>query len=226
MEKPSPESSPHSESLEAYGRLMRDVRRRAGLSVRSAAVAAKVDKNTILRLEAGLPIREKSRLQICSAYGIFDLLPGTEPRMVQGEHFAYTSTSLQQWYRAKLKGLHEPSQVTTDPAFSDQEERRRQGRLGFSNQFFSRLDCFRETSQMRSGVFEVFGPSGYSQQQSGEAFVYVISGAITFEVGEDSFTLGEGQACTFDRAILHLHKPASFVPNDQLPCVMLYVQCE
>lgn len=213
-------------ALRPYGRRMRGVRERAGLSLREAAARAGVDKNTVVRLEAGLPVREASRQKICAAYGVFCRDPEDLDGRVEGEGFAVLPADARRWHRARVPGPDGPSVVTTFEEFANPAERMRQGRLGLANQFFALLGCDLPAGRLRAAVFEVYAPSGYSRQTSGEAFVFAMRGRIRFVVGEGEFTLEEGSAAIFDRTLLHMHEPASTGSPEDLPVVLLYVQCD
>lgn len=218
-------TAPKSEALVAYGRHMADLRRRAGLSIRSVAKTAGVDKNTILRLEAGLPVRNASRERICQVYGILNILPTQLPDNEIGQHYAKTRADGMTWHRAQVKSEDQPSAITSSPKFALPTERLRQGKLQLAQQFFSRLDCNLPQGKLRAGLFEVFGTSGRSAQPSGEALIYVLKGALRFEIGNEQFIIHAGEAATFDRTIPHLHEPHEMAPAD-LPAIFLYVQIE
>jgi transcriptional regulator with XRE-family HTH domain len=193
--------------------------------LREVALAANVDKNTILRLEAGLPVRNSSRDQICKVYGVLNIPPEDLPRREIGAHYAKNDRGGMKWHRAQISNPEEASTVSTNDEIQDSEERRRQGRLNLAQQFFSRLDCDMPAGRLRAGIFEVYGTSGYSSQQSGEALVYVLKGNLRFEIGEEVFVVREGESATFDRTIRHLHEPFEMEAAD-LPVVVLYVQVE
>lgn len=213
-------------ALTTYGEMMKGLRHRAGLTIREAAEMAGINKNTVLRIEAGQEARRSSRHKLCAAYGIFSLEPDSMPDVILGEHFATTVPDGLRWHRAKLVDPESPSEVSYSQEMQNQAERLRQGRLRFADQFFTRLDCERSGARMKSGLFEVFGPSGFAVQRSGEAFVFMMKGAMRFVVGDEEFILGEGMAATFDRRIRHMHEPAPTVPSNELPVIMLCVQSE
>lgn len=207
-----------------YGAYMRELRKRSGLSLREVAEAAGVDKNTLLRLEAGLPVRKSSRSSICRVYGVLDLEPGHPPAKRVGEVSGNSIPGGMVWYRSRLPDPDAPSIIDTTPAYADEAERRRQGTLGLANQFFARLECDFPGARMRAGIFEVYGPSGMSSQPSGEAVVYVLRGSIRFLVGEEDYIVNPGGATCFNRTVPHLHEPAPSMQKSDLPAVMLYVQ--
>lgn len=196
------------------------------MSLREAAARAGVSKNTILRLESGLPVRYESRRKLCAAYGIFCFDPDHESGRVGGEGYALHPRASLKWHRAKLPGPGSDSVVASADEYADPGERARQGRYGLANQFFAYFDCAFEHGHMRAGIFEVFGPSGTSSQNSGEAFVYAIRGSLLFTVGDESFLLAEGSAAIFDRTRPHHHEPAPDTRREDLPAVLLYVQAE
>ncbi|MBC8102127.1 MAG: helix-turn-helix transcriptional regulator, partial [Cytophagales bacterium] len=53
------------------GARIQRLRLRQGLSVRDVADKAEVDKNTILRLEKGLPTSARTRDRVCAALGVY-----------------------------------------------------------------------------------------------------------------------------------------------------------
>ncbi len=227
MESPRSENdqSRVTAALLAYGRYMCDLRKRLGLSLREVAVQAKVDKNTILRLEAGLPVRNGSRGRICQVYGVLNIPPEDLPKRELGAHYAKNNRDGMKWHRAQVTDPASPSTISSSDEMQLPEERIRQGTLKLAQQFFARLDCDMPTGKLRAGVFEVFGTSGYSSQQSGEALVYVLRGQVRFEIGPEEFVLREGESATFDRTIRHLHEPYQMELGD-LPAIVLYVQVE
>lgn len=194
--------------------------------MREVASQAGLDKNTVLRLEAGLPVRSASRQRICEVYGVLNVNPEAEPSRVVGAHWAHSLPEALKWHRARLIDPQLPSEISSSETYQDERERRRQGTWGLANQFFARLDCDMPSGRLRSGIFEVYGSSGLSRQQSGEALVYIIQGALRLVVGDDEFIVAQGCAATFDRTILHLHEPAPGLRPEDLPVVMLYVQTD
>lgn len=214
-----------NEILIAYGRHMADLRRRAGLSLREVAQKAGVDKNTVMRLESGLPVRNASRERICRCYGVFNIMPAHTHKSDVGKHYAKSQLQNMLWHRAKVKTDDLPSDISSSSKYNNSEERLRQGKLHLAQQFFSRLDCNRPTTKLRAGVFEVFGTSGRSSQPTGEALIYVLKGVIRFEIGDEECIIQAGESITFDRTVPHLHEPYQ-MDNDQLPAVFLYVQVE
>lgn len=209
-----------------YGRRMKAIRERADLTVREAARKAGVNKNTILRLEAGCPIRESTRARICAAYGVFNLNPEDLADREATAAFAVHRPERSRWHRARLKHPDAPSEVSSDAEMQQATERRRQGMLALANQFFTRLDCDRPEGKIKAALLEVYGPSGYSRQPSGEAFVFALKGSLRFTVAGETFVLDEGCAATFDRTLWHMHEPAPSMNRQDLPVLLLYAQVD
>jgi|GEM_PF-4063018 len=69
------EIDPIRSDLIAFGQRLKGIRRNAKLSIREVAARAKVDKNTVLALEQGRPVRERSRQRISTVYGVLPVLP-------------------------------------------------------------------------------------------------------------------------------------------------------
>lgn len=209
------------------GARMREIRLRAGISIREASIRSGVDKNTVMRLERGLPVREGSREKICAAYGVLSMRPAFDDEAVErGEGFAVSRRGVGRWYRMDLVNDYEPSVVSTSDDVQDERERRRLGGLGFANQFFRRLGAELPGGAMRGGVVEVYGRSGYASQASGEAFVFCMKGRVVFRFPGEAVELGEGDSLVFDRTLLRMHEPADGMEKGDLPCVILYLQID
>ncbi len=213
-----------SDALVRYGQRMRILRQRAGFSIREAANRAKVDKNTLMKLERGEAVRGSIRKKICRAYGIMELDPFGPEETVYGDHFALHRRDSERWFRTRLKEVEEPSSISFSDGIQDAVERKRQGTYGFANQFIKRLSCDRPTGRLRAALLEVFSDSGWASQASGEGFMYVIHGTLEFEIGKERCQIEQGSAITFDRTIRHRHFPSEDSPD--LPVVILYVQTD
>ncbi|ARU40240.1 hypothetical protein CCB80_03425 [Armatimonadetes bacterium Uphvl-Ar1] len=206
---------------------MREIRLRAGISIREASARSGVDKNTVMRLERGLPVREGSREKICAAYGVLSMRPAFEDVAVErGEGFALSRKGIGRWYRMDLVNDYEPSLVSTSEEVQEERERRRLGGLGFANQFFRRLGAELPGGAFRGGVVEVYGRSGYASQASGEAFVMCLRGRVVFRFPSGDVVLAEGDSVVFDRTLMRMHEPAEGMEKGDLPCVILYLQID
>lgn len=203
---------------------MRLLRQRAGLSLREAASRAKIDKNTLMKLERGDAVRATVRKKICKAYGVMELDPFGPEETLYGTHFALHRTETEKWYRTRLKEVEEPSAISSSESIQDPFERKRQGSYGFANQFLKRLNCDRPSSKIRAAVLEVFDDSGWASQASGEGFIFVMRGRLLFEIADEQCEISEGAAITFDRTVRHRHRPTA--DNNEFPVVILYVQTD
>lgn len=208
-----------------YGKRLQAIRKAARRTVRDAASNAGVDKNTILRLEAGWPVRAATRKRICDAYGVLDLDP-SEYRPGPSNHVAVHTAGDERWVRTRLVDPHEPSVLAYHEEMQIPEERRRQGIYGLANQFFARLGCARPEGVLKSALLEVYQSSGYSRQPSGEGLIYVLSGSLRFWIGGEILDVQEGSALCFDRTVLHMHEPTPGTKPRDLPVRILYVQAD
>lgn len=209
-----------------YGRRMRRVRERAGLTLRQAALRVGVNKNTLLRLERGERLRKQTLVKICVGYGILYLDPEATSKREEGAHYALHRPEGERWLRTRVTELDGPSRVTRPRGIDAADQRRAMGRYGFADQFLMIFGCDRTDGQLRAALFEVYGQSGRSRQASGEAFVYAFKGDIQFHIGAESFVLRQGLAATFDRTVEHWHHPAESMGPEDLPAIFLYVQLD
>lgn len=216
---------PLADRRKLFGRRMRAIRERAGLTVRDVARDAGIDKNTVCRLEAGLPIRESTRLKICEFFGVLPLpLEHHLEERHLGKHFARHRPERERWFRLRTQG-GSPTDIIDSDDIQDPHERRRLGQLGFAAQFIKRLGVDRPNGWLRAALVEIHGPGETASQRSGEAFVYSLRGSIRFFVGEESFVVDEGSAATFDRTVPHRHEPIR-EQADAPPVLILYVQVD
>lgn len=209
-----------------FGRRIRLVRQRAGLSLRDAAQLTGISKNTILKLERGTPIRDALRSQLCARYGILDLKPGDAPFSHVGTGWAMHLATGEQWQRIRPDKEESPRRVSTSTRFQDPAERRNQGNHRFANQFICRLGVDRPNGLLRAAILEVFNESGWAKQLTGEAFIYVLEGALRVHIGTESTSVPQGSAIAFDRTIPHRHEPCPSLQPRQLPVRILYVQTD
>lgn len=212
---------------EYFGRRLRTLRLKAGLSIRQISARAGIDKNTVLRIEAGEPVRQQSLLRLCNSFGILGLplSAHTQPRL-EGEHFVVHQREKEAWFRLQLKEAQDPSKILESVDLMDPRERHRLGSLGFASQFVKRLGVDRPEGVLRAAIFEVYGSSGWSAQSSGEAFVYALRGDLRFTIEEEQFDLRESEGATFDRTRQHMHEPLNRVGPKDLPPLLLYVQSD
>lgn len=213
--------------LEAFGKRMREIRIRAGLSIRDVSLRAGVDKNTVMRLESGKPVRAESNDKICRTYGVLNIAPvHSETFREGGQGYGVFRKGQGNWYRMVVSDGEAPSVISTNEEMQTPTERIRQGRLGFANQFFKRISCDLPGGKLKAATFEVFGKSGFASQPSGEGFFMCLKGSIRVVVDEQEFILEEGDATIFDRRVKHMHEPAPSVQKQDLPCILLYLQID
>jgi transcriptional regulator with XRE-family HTH domain len=213
-----------SQSLEEYGLTMRRNRQILGLSVRDAALRAGVSKNTVLRLEAGLPVTWSTHVKVSKAYGRVPARPearkaGTE----QGAHFSKQPFETRPWIpvRVDKNGVAE---IFSDSQAVPQDERNRMGWYGVATHFLSPLRCRRESSRFIPMITEIFARTDLSSDLSGERFFLGLRGRVRIVVGDESFELGEGEAATIDATKVSGLEPSEpLKPGDPAPLVLQVV---
>lgn len=215
------------EKRQAFGERIRQLRKAQRLSIRDVAERTDLDKNTILRVEHGLGVRESTRLKLCDLFGVLRFPVGASSSPTElGTHYAKHLPELESWFRLQLKDAQDPSDLIDSVDIQQRGERQRLGSLGFATQFVKRLGIDRPNANLRAAIFEVYGSSGWSRQTSGEAFVFVLRGAIRFHVGSETFILEEGGAAVFDRRADHMHEPLAPTARGELPPLLLYLQSD
>jgi len=223
MQRPPPDALARTKTLldtlgsAVVGDRLRRARIRMGLSIRSVADDAGLSKTSIVRLEAGAAVRASTVLRVCEAMGLHvnrlaDLSDDA------GRPFALHRAEDDRWVDmadaggGHLLGLDRPL---------SQEERARAVAEG------ARVPLCLVRSRLAGGrvlpsVLELYGPSTLRSHQ-GEEFVYVLSGRLRIEIGDQAIELAEGESVTFWSAEPHRYAPAD--PSDG-PTRVLSVRTE
>jgi transcriptional regulator with XRE-family HTH domain len=209
----------------AFGQRVRAVRKASRLSIRELSGRAGVDKNTLVRIEKGCPVRVSTLHRVCAALGVIPPVGNETFHAPVGNGYSVSDAQLEQWIRLNVDDPNEPSLVASSTGIQSQEVRHRLGTSGLANQFMRRLLCQLPNGKLKAAIFEVYGDSGWASQPSGEAFVYGIKGRILFRVEEEEFVLEEGEAAIFDRTKRHMHKPVGPITEKLVP-TFLYIQTE
>lgn len=199
---------------QVVGDRLRRIRMRQQLSIRDLASAAGMSKTSIVRLEAGEPVRPATILRACEALSIHVERLGNlsadevQPAVVHRRH-EERWLDLDDRASGPLLGLQRAST----------EEERRSANVDATICIIrSRL----EEGRMLPSVIEAYGPSSV-RSHPGEEFVYVLSGRALIEVGNQVYELQEGEAMTFRSAELHRYAPAD--PSD-VPVRILSVRVD
>jgi transcriptional regulator with XRE-family HTH domain len=213
-----------SEAYQEFGASMRRNRVLLGYTVRDAAEKAGISKNTILRVEAGLPVQRATREKLCRAFGMVPTDPTSrKPSANEGKHYKLQTNADAVWYATTVNEQGEADGYT-NARIGDAAERSRLGWYGLANHFGRPLRCRREGSRHIPFVVELYRPTDITSDPSGERFVYGLRGAVRVRVGEESFELCEGEAATYDATLPNGLEPLAPVsPGQPAPLVLQMV---
>lgn len=212
------------EALLEYGESMRRNRVLLGYSVREAAEKAGVSKNTILRIEAGLPVQKATFVKLARAFGMVPTDPATKrPAVTEGKYYKLQSADEAIWYATTVNKSGE-AEASTNDELASQAERNRMGWYGLATHFGRPLRCRRANSHHIPFLVEVFAPTDVTAGPGGERFMYVLRGAVRVNVGDESFVLSEGGAATYDSTLPNGLEPLEPVlPGKLAPLVLQIV---
>ncbi|MBI1332589.1 MAG: helix-turn-helix domain-containing protein [Armatimonadetes bacterium] len=195
------------------------LRSRKGLSIRKVADIAQVDKNTYLRLERGLPVRQESLEKVCRALGTtlgrqkLDL-PGPQ------DAYAVSIAAERKWETdPDLMSLHSPTDL-------DDEARRLQ--LGWSGKclgFNGFLACELFGGTIVSSIVELFGRCTLRSFR-GQELIYCLRGSVVLSVGKDEVYLNTGDAVCLWAEESHTARPKHTVQEGRKPPAILSVRVE
>jgi len=213
--------SPDESSLKEYGETMRRNRTLLGLSIRDAAERAGVSKNTILRLEAGLPVHWNTHVKVSRSYGRVPAPPETRrTEVVEGTHFRKQPIGTRPWIPVRV-GKDGAAEIFSNSESTHQEERNRLGWYGLASHFISPIRCRRPNTRVIPMVTEIFARTDVSTDLSGERFLLGLRGAVRVTVGDESFELGEGDGAIFDATQPSGLEPLEVVrPGESAPLVL------
>ncbi|MBI1332681.1 MAG: helix-turn-helix domain-containing protein [Armatimonadetes bacterium] len=186
---------------------MRQNRLLLGLSLRDAAEKAGVSKNTIIRMEAGLPVNWSTHVKVSRAYGRVPASPqNRQTKVVSGQFYCKQPLETRAWLPVRI-GKDGAAEVFKNSEQIDQQERNRMGWYHLATHFISPLRCRREGSRYIAMITEIFAPTDVSEDVSGERFVLGLRGSVLVHVGSETFELSEGEAATIDST-----QPTGFEP--------------
>ncbi|MBI1331937.1 MAG: cupin domain-containing protein [Armatimonadetes bacterium] len=200
-----------------FGQRLKRLRIRQGLSVRALAEMANLNKNSIVRIEAGHLGYPSTIIKVCEALGIH------LDRLCRGDEGTDTSSAVHRheqdrWF--DLQGLVEGPIGDAETPLS-QAERRQYAEQGIETQmvlFQSRPSG----GKLWPGLIELYGPSR-SRAHPGEEFVYVLSGSLTIIIGNEKFDLAAGESIGFWPSEPHSYAPAK---DSELPTRILCIRID
>lgn len=195
-----------------YGAVMRQNRTLLGISLREAATRAGISRNTVARLESGLPVQRTSVERLCRVYGCVPTDPTTRrPPVREGRYYRLHSNADAVWYTVRVNGEGLAEGVESERA-ADPRERRRLGSYGLADFFVRPLRCRREGSRLIPFVLELYKATDANADPVGERFVLGLKGRVRVHLGDDSFEVGEGEAAVYDCTVKNWLEPAEPVP--------------
>lgn len=162
---------------------LRRARLRQGLSVRKLASAARVDKGSVVRLEAGESVRPLTVLKVCQAMGIH----------VAALTKASDEGAVVRVHRAEAGEWHGLADLGGGPVT---------GATALTKILDSRLDG----GSIMSNIVVVTEPTE-GQAVAGEEFVYVLSGVLLLTVGGQEHELAPGDSACFWSSEHHTYAP-------------------
>lgn len=192
------------------GARFRRARIRMGFSIRDAAEAARVSKNSIVRFEKGGSPHPLTVLKLCSALGIHIASlarPVTDDEQVVAIH----RRADDRWYDLTDFGA---GPLADQPL--SREERQKLVEAGAQVPLLI-LSNRLETGRLLPTLIELHQESEPRSHQ-GEEMVFVLRGRALLKVGGREITLEEGESATFWSAEEHSYAPAE--KTDPPPLVL------
>ncbi len=208
------------------GARIQRLRVRQGLSVRDVADKAEVDKNTVLRLEKGLPTSARTRDRVCAALGVYVsrlALPEPDDREVMVKH----SRDREVWW--PYPGMGEPRSLPllgstpVEDLFKNEDALLEQAASQLAAGYVTSLACRMPQGRLRSSLLKLYDETT-ANMHPGEEFCFCLRGAAVLKVSGKTTLLEEGDAVTFWCAEPHTYAPASgVIPPDEPPILLLTV---
>ena len=184
------------------------------LSVRDLAGKAGIDKNTVLRIEKGLPVSGRTLERVCVALQVYVsrlLLPEPEP----GETVVLHRRAAETWW--PYPGMGDPF-----PDEPGDREPAPKAAWHAARGSLTSLAARLPRGKMRSSLLRLWEETT-PNAHPGEEFVFCLSGNACVTVAGHSYILAEGDAANFYCAERHTYSPAPDTPEDALPVLLLTV---
>lgn len=177
------------------------------MSIRDLASDAGLSKTTIVRMEAGKPVRPETMLRVCEALSIH-----VERLATIGDDRPARAVV----HRRKDDRWVDMADTASGPLLGDarpltSEERSRVVEEAGIAVPLCILQSRLPGGRVFANVIEAHGES-IERSHPGEEFVYVLSGRARISVGAEEFVLEEGEAMTFFSAEPHRYAPADPPP--------------
>ncbi len=203
-----------SDTLEAakiVGARLKKIRENRGLTIRDLAERAQISKNTVLRIEQGLPISEANLTRLCDC--LQTILPNLLiPERKDDSKVRVHRYAEDQW-RIAFRRKSAPKTIQDFDVVENPEERKRLSGLRYVSGFAINHECLLEGGNIQSALMEVHGDQeipGF--RHSGEEFVYCLQGRLRLTVGKEQFILNPGDGASFWSRYRHRYE--SEMPAD------------
>lgn len=183
-------------------------------------MVAGVDKNTVLRLLKGLPVRITSFNRICAALDTTmarQLLELAQPQ----ERYRVSRARDRKWLKTRAR----TTAADLNRNLEVEIERWKLGWINGEPAFNGLVDCELFGGSIVSSVVEVFGPTE-AQSHPSEAMVFCLRGKVRVTVGNRVTDLSEGDAIGFWASTKHSFAPAARLAVGQPPPLVLSIRVE
>jgi transcriptional regulator with XRE-family HTH domain len=168
---------------------LKALRQVQALTIRAVAERARVDKNTVLRLEKGCPVIFRSLERICKSVGSNVERELLRTRQEEGRAISGAAEWL--WTRSSSK---EADSSWDELNLSDPSVRRRRA-AARADSVFNALIPTHARSSMIPCVCEVHAQTEPSSVE-GELVLFCLEGGVRLRIGGEEFALGLGDTAT------------------------------
>jgi len=187
--------------------------------IREIAAEAGVDKNTVVRVERGMPVRMETFRRLCAALGTStgrQSLELADP----SDSFRVSRAADRIWEKEPERTSPEDMERLSIPT-----ERWRQGWAGEQGGFNGFLDCELYGGILVSSVIELFERSTI-RSFHGEELIFCLRGQVTLQVNSTETKLLEGDAVCLKAIEPHWCGPTHAVKPGEPPPMILSVRVE
>ncbi|MDX2065891.1 MAG: XRE family transcriptional regulator [Fimbriimonadaceae bacterium] len=192
-------------AAQLVGPRLRQLRENRGLTIRELAARADVSKNTILRIEQGLPISEPLLHRICNK--LQTILPNLLLTPTDTTVPIRIHRREQDQWRITFRKRRAPKAIVDFDPVDSPEERQRLGALQFVSGFLNTLDCALPQGRLQSAIVDLHGDQdepGF--RHSGEEFVICLEGRLRLTLRDETYILHPGDAATFESQYRHRYE--------------------
>lgn len=191
------------------------------MSIRDASTAIGIDKNTLMKMERGVDVRQSVREKVFHFYGMTPIDPLARPLAVEyGAHYALHTPATSLWYMVRPNIEHLTAETT--PEIQDAKERLRLGRSGLVSRFYRSFQLRMPDGVLSAGLVELYHRTEIHQWPA-EVMIYCLRGSVRITVGPESFVITEGSAGVWDNAIPNYYEPATPVGVNGFPAEFLLI---